>query len=383
MRNTIILLILLTSFSVSAQTKLLKGRIVDSTSQDGIAYTNIGVEGTFYGTASDAEGFFELKIPDEFLSEMLYISAVGYKNETILLTELLKKDFNLIRLQAQSYDIENVDILAQSRVLFRVIKTAAERIPENYLAGPISSKIYYSESKQVTGGDAKNREAVVELYDENGYKNPTIVDAFSSRNFKMSQSKRNFDAYSFDTGSTGFDELLEMDIVRSANTLLNTKLINDYDLQLEGVSSFEGDSVWIISYKTDKLDLAHTGDYYTDKMTGKIYISKTDHAILRNECVIESSKNNAQNRSLYTKGNSETNVKYHFTSTYKKQNGKYALAYLDCNKTYLDSENKEVASIRKASILELSQKVSSIKGKDYFEDESYVESFWNSFERPF
>ncbi len=382
MKNTIVLIFLFASLAVSAQTQVLKGRIVDSGTQAGVAYTNIGVEGTFYGTASDADGFFELKIPEEFQTEKLYISAVGFKNEIFDLVQLTKKDFNLISLTAQTYDIADIDIAAQSRVLFRVVKTASQSISKNYINSTLGMKIYYSE-KVISGGQTKSREAVVNIYDKNGYRQPNVVDAFESRNFKFAQSKKNFESYSFSTGSTGFEELLEMDVVRSASTILNTKLLNDYDLQLEGTSVFEGDSVWIISYKTSEMDLAHTGDFYATKIDGKIYISKSDYGIIRNECAIEADKNSSQNRSLFAKENVQENVRYHFTATYKKQSGKYALAYLDCQKTFTNAKGQSVSTNRKASVLDVSTTPSKISGKDYFEDAAYIDSFWRSFKKPF
>ena len=382
MRNTLLFLFLIAAISVSAQTQVLKGRIVDSKTQEGLTYTNIGVEGTFYGTASDAEGFFELNIPDQFKAEKLYISAVGYKNKSIDLNGLLSKDFNLIKLDAQTYGIADVDVAAQSRVLFRIIKSASQNISKNFTSNPVGYKVFYSE-RITTGFKTQVREAVAKLYDENGYKNCSVKDAFDSRNFQFVQSKKSFDTYSFPEGSNGFEELLEMDIVRSASTILNEKLLNDFDLQLVGQSVFEGDSVWIIAYKTAETDLAHTGDFYAEKMNGKIYVSKSDYGIIRNECAIEASKNNRQNRSLATKANSQQKVKYNFTSTYKKENGKYHLAFLSSQKSFVNGENIGVKSIRNASVLEVDNSPSKIIGKDYFEDVVYEESFWQSFKKPF
>ncbi len=380
MRNTIILLFLFVSFSLSAQTKLLKGRIVDSRTQEGVAYTNIGVEGTFYGTASDAEGFFELKVPGEFQSEKLYISAVGYKNEVFELSHVLGKDFNLIKLVAQTYDIAGIDVAVQSRVLFRVLKTASAKIADNYPKGPIGLKMYFSESTTVAG-KTKLREAVAQVYDATAYQNPGILDAFNSRKFKFIQAKKNFDSYSFTQGSTGFEELLEMDVVRSSSTILNEQILNDYDLQLEGTSIFEGDSVWIISYKTSETNLTHTGDQHASKIDGKIYISKSDYGIIRNECAIEAPKGNLQNRSLVATNNAATKVNYHFTATYKKQAGSYSLAYLDCQKTFTNAKNQQVSLSRKASVLELNPQPTQIHERDYFEDANFVEKFWRSFKK--
>jgi hypothetical protein len=360
----------------------LKGRIVDAATQQGIGYTNIGVEGTFYGTASDADGFFELKIPEEFFVEKLFVSAVGYQNVTLLLNDLLKSEFVRVPLLEQTYRIEGVDVEAQSRVLFRIIRTAAQRVPQNYHAGPVEMKFYYQEDKQMNDTSSLTREAIVELYDKTGYSSPSIVDAYQNRHYRFTQVRKNFDSRLFSAGQTGFDELLEMDLVRLSNMLLNEELLNDYDLKLEGISPYDGDSVWIISYKTSKPDLAHCGDYYATQMEGKIYILKNNYAVIRNECIIGASKNNSQNRSLFTDDKEQQQVSYHFTSIYKNKDGRYAVNYLDCDKTYTNSQGEKITFRRKADVLELKRQPAEISGRNYFEDTPYVENFWKDFKRP-
>jgi hypothetical protein len=366
-----------------AQVQALKGRVVDSATQAGVAYTNIGVEGTYYGTASDGQGFFELKIPDEYKNNKLFFSAVGYQTQMLYIPDLLKKDFLKIALAEQTYSIEDVDIAAHSRVLFRVIKTASQNVPDNFHQGPLGVKFYYEEVMQAENDTTEQkREAVVELYDESGYQSPSITDAFNKRHYQFSEVQKNFDSYSIPTGKTGFDELIEMDIARLSNGIFDEKLLNNFDLKLENISQFNGDSVWIISYKTSKTDLAHTGDYYATKYDGQIYISQNNYEILRNECVVEAIRNNPHNRSLATKSQDQSQVSYHFTAVYQPQNGKYFLSYLDCDKTYVDTNNQQTTYSRKASALGITTSPVKISGKDYFEDAAFVESFWSSFQRP-
>ena len=382
MRNLLLAILLFINLPLLAQ-QTIKGRVVDSHTQTGIAYTNIGVEGTLFGTASDAQGFFELKIPDKFRDSELLFSAVGYQSQTLKIQQLLQKEFHRIQLEEQTYNIDNVDIAAQSRVMFRIVKMASANTPENYQNGPFSMKLYYVET--LDNGDSlkQKREAVVNLYDENGYESPSVVDAYKSRNYEFAQVKKNFESYSFPSGQTGFDELLNMNVVRLSNTLLNQKLLNDYDLQLEGVSKFQGDSVWIIAYKTARPDVAHSGDFYGTKMEGKIYISKNNYEVLRNDCLIEASKNNSQDRSLYTNDDDQTNVSYHLTATYKSQNGKYVLSYLDCDKTFVNADGQSCTYSRKANVLSLDTvSPQKIEAKTYFENTAYMESFWSTFQRP-
>jgi hypothetical protein len=382
MKKVIFFLLLLLPVFVLAQPKNLKGRIVDASTQQGIGYTNIGVEGTFYGTASDADGFFELKIPEEFFSGKLFVSAVGYQNVTLLLNDLFGQEFVRIPLVEQTYSIEGVDVEARSRVLFRIIRTAIQKIPQNYQDGPVGIKFHYQEDKQMNDSSILNREAIVELYDKTGYGSPSVTDAYQNRHYRFTQVKKSVESTSFSAAQTGLDELLEMDLVRLSNTIFNEELLNDYDLNLEGMSRYNGDSVWIISYKNSKPDLAHSGDYYATRMDGKIYILKSDYAIIRNECMIGASRNSSQNRSLFTDDKGQQQVSYHFTAIYKNKDGKYAVNYLDCDKTYTNLQGETITYRRKANALEMQRQPAEISGRDYFEDGPYVENFWKEFKRP-
>jgi len=379
MKQILFLLSLFIAVGAQAQTKTIKGRIVDDASQAGIAYTNIGIEGTFYGTASDADGYFELKVPDEFQGQTLFVSAVGYENQNLPVAELLLKDFARIALTEQTYNIEGIDVAAQSRVLYRIIRTAAERVPQNYHSGPVGMTFHYLGKTMINDSAANIREAIVDVTDANGYSQPSVPDAYTSRNYRFTEVNKNFDSYSFPEGETGFDELLEQDLARLENTIFSEKLINDYDLNLDGISAYQGDSVWIISYKPTKVDLAHTGDYYANQMEGKLYILKSNYALVRSECVVEASKNNVQNRSLYTESNNEPQVSYHLTTLYQSYGGKYLASYFDQDKTFTNDKGQQLKLSRKAALLDFEPSPKLLTDRSYFEDTKYDEQFWNSF----
>lgn len=373
-------IIILSCFSVSiiTQAQTIKGKITDQESGEGIAYTNIGIEGTLYGTASNAEGFFELRIPEGYEQKNVYFSAVGYANKLILASEFAGKDFVVVALEEQTYGIEGINVAAQSKVLFRIIRTASDKIRENYMAGPLGMKIYYTEKQ-----DGKNREAVVQLTDKDGYRNSSVINAFRSRNYKFTEAKRDFEVNSFPQGSTGFDELIEADLVRLGNTILNENLISDYDLKLEKSMVFNGDSVWVIDYKTSKTDLAHTGCFGAEKFSGKIFISKSDYGIVRNEIEIKSAKQNPQGRSLAIRTKGYSDVTDNITVGYKKAEGNYILSFIDSNKQFINAEGK-TQSIQQLAIVFDTQKsgVLMINGRDYFDNAVFNSFFWTNFIKP-
>lgn len=58
---------------------ILKGRIVDAETQQGLQYVNIGILGKSIGTVSNANGDFQLEIKEALYKETLRISSIGYE----------------------------------------------------------------------------------------------------------------------------------------------------------------------------------------------------------------------------------------------------------------------------------------------------------------
>jgi len=376
MKRFILFFFIAISFPLWAQQLAIKGRIVDAATQKGVPYTNIGIEGTFFGTASDSIGVFELKVPEGNEGRKLLVSAVGYGNVSYKITDLLKKDYVRIPLTEQTYSIKGVDVSATSKVLFRIVKTVIEKIPENFVSGPLRMEWYYQESEKVDS--TENRlEAVISYSDKTGYSNPSVLGAFHDRNYHYEQVRKNFKIYSFPSGQTGFDGLLDMDMPRLKASIFNENLIEDFDLHLDATVLYNGDYVWVISYKLLNPDLAHSGDFFVKKFEGKMYIQKNNFALVRNECEIYSDWNNAQNRSLGTHLVSKKDVRYHFISLYSELFGLKYLGSLSCDETYTTPDGKRVSFFRSAKSMRLWRSSDQIAGRQYFENTPYNEKFWN------
>jgi hypothetical protein len=174
-----------------------------------------------------------------------------------------------------------------------------------------------------------------------------------------------------------------MDLARLSNTVMNPKLLNDFRLKMEAQTRFNGDSVWIISYVAIKLDLAHTGSFYPTSFRGKIYISKTNYAILRNEISLTETKASLQGRSLAVKNRANLNLQTNMTTAYKKSNGKYILAHIEAEKQYTSPDNQSVYESGKIEILGIETKnIKPIDKRDYFVQAKQNEAFWQNFVAP-
>ena len=345
----------------------IKGKVVDSNTNRPVSYTNIGLEGTFFGTASDSEGNFELKIPEEMVDKDIYFSAVGFTNNQFPVQDLFSKEFAVIKLESQSYDVEKVDIAAQNKVLIRILRMASENIKYNYGSGPFNMHFAYSKEKAVDGQVRSPEIANVLLYDEKGYTNPSKSDAFKARNYSVTKEQSDAD-YSFSTAQLNLDDLLGFDWVRSASGILSPALLSDYKLALESQPVINGKEYWVISFSPKVPSLATTGDYYAGTFKGKISINKEDYSILKIEGEAVAPKNNRQGRALAIGQNNTdfyTDVLYTFEVDYKD----LLLKRVALDKSYTYKGEK----VSEQAVLEMNRahtnNLTVIDSRDYFPGE--------------
>nr|WP_321487167.1 carboxypeptidase-like regulatory domain-containing protein [uncultured Draconibacterium sp.] len=345
----------------------IKGKVVDANTNRPVSYTNIGLEGTFFGTASDSEGNFELKIPEEMVDKKIYFSAVGFTNKQFPVKELFSKEFAVVKLQSQSYDVEEVDVAAQNKVLIRILRMASENIKYNYGSGPFNMHFAYSKEKAVDGQVKSPQIATVLLYDETGYTHPSKSDAFKARNYSVTKEQTD-DDYSFSSAQLNIDDLLGFDWVRSASGILSPALLSSYQLALESQPVIDGKEYWVISFSPKVPTLATTGDYYAGTFKGKISINKEDYSILKIEGEAVAPKSNRQGRALAIGQNNTdyyTDVLYTFEVDYKD----LLLKRVVQDKTYTYKGEK----VSEQAVLEMSRahtnNLTVIDSRNYFPGE--------------
>ncbi|MCL3779987.1 carboxypeptidase-like regulatory domain-containing protein [Prolixibacteraceae bacterium JC049] len=369
MKNIIILSIILLSqvVWVNAQTKI-HGKVVNNTTKAGIAFVNIGVEGTFTGTASNADGEFELTIPANVQGKSVYFSAIGYELIKKTVAELNASPL-IIKMQPQAYSLDGVDINAESRVIYRVLKKASQQIKANYYTGSFNYKFLFREEQYVNNKQIRMREADGDMLDETGYVRSNAANAYKKRHYRFTKAQRSFKPVHLTDGQNLMDDLLSFDIARIHGNILDTPFLNDYDLSLDKQKELNGKEVWVINYRLSKPDLARTGDAYAIKYGGRIYVAKSDYAILKNETWVSTNGKQLQGRSLLGKTNTIT-TDYKFITEYKKNTaGKYYLAHINYNRKGVDQKNNEqlleIGSLLVKQIQPNPQ--NHFKGRVYFE----------------
>lgn len=365
----------------------IKGKIVDKKTNESVPLANVGILGTYHGTASDYDGNFTLTVSGDKTENILQISAVGYTTFNIKISAIKNPQDLTVELLPKDYKIEEVEVEAKSLFYHKVIKTAADKIPENYLTKPFHYDAYYKNIKKENTRTQK-REAVVRIYDVKGYNRTNFYDAFIQRNYKFLKSKRSFEIKTLESGMTLMDNLLEMDIVRTTGNILDGKYIHDYEIKFDHAESYENDSLWVIAYNCNEPSVLNTGDSYAFLYKGKIAVRKSDYAVIRNQTMVQATDYSKFGRSFYNYNKDNkwrvTFVEYSFTTNYKKSGNYYELASINFKQT-IDCKNAQGKSKKITNDAKLkvtfteTAKPEKITKRSYFERLAYDENFWSGF----
>lgn len=75
-----------------SQEQIIKGLVLDAGTKAPIPYVNISVLNSQFGTSSNENGSYALKLGQRELKKEIHVSSLGYKDTTLTVTSLLKLD---------------------------------------------------------------------------------------------------------------------------------------------------------------------------------------------------------------------------------------------------------------------------------------------------
>jgi iron complex outermembrane recepter protein len=82
MKKTLLLLLIMVSLKMHAQTTILKGTVLDAQTREPLAGANITIKGKLTGTITDGQGNFRLNTSVKFPVELI-ISSLGFQKQEI------------------------------------------------------------------------------------------------------------------------------------------------------------------------------------------------------------------------------------------------------------------------------------------------------------
>ncbi len=360
--------------NVVAQNFTVNGKVVNAETKAPVEFANIGVENTYLGTASDLDGNFQLELSNALSDKLIRISAVGFKSKSFSVKDWMDIDSVKIQLIPTNYGLSEVDVTAKSKIGYGIIKTASNLIADNYINKSYSYKCFLN----TISNSEKSVSQIFLMTDKTGYSSRSFTDAFENRNYKIVENSKQSDPVGFSEGLTFIDQVLNSDIVRSPGNVLSTESVNDFEIEILGKETFEGDSVWVLSYKCNHPTIQNSGDPNAIEYSGKIWISIKSNVVLKNWSVTKREYPFVHGNDFIVPENAvKANVTYEVETTYKQEDQKYVLNTVN----YKYTQDSKISNIF-LKVIDVIPYDGSVVNRQYFNNAKYNEHFWTTFEKP-
>lgn len=220
-----------------------KGKIVDRSNRDGLAFAHLSVEGTNISTVSNAEGEFLIKIPEEFKNKKIIISYIGYKNAEIPFYQLNTEN---IRIALEPLVIELPEINIISRDANELIKSVFEKRNVNYSDQKIFMTAFYRESIKKNRSYVSLAEAIVDILKQpyNSY----LSDGAQFYKSRKSTDYKKLDTLVFKLMGGPYNSLY-LDIMKYPEYLFMDDIMSNYEFTFDHVTYTDHRMIYIVDFK--------------------------------------------------------------------------------------------------------------------------------------
>lgn len=290
---------LLLGYSMHSQTsKGIHGKVIDSKSGTGIAFTTISLKDSRKGVIADENGGFV--IPNTVLLEyeFLVISCIGYKTKEVPIKSLKQEDINVIKLNVSISKLDEVLVKAEKKKLSarQIVKKAIQQIPNNYPNEPFSYVGYYRDYQKESNTYINLNESLVEIHDRGFHVGDREQSKISLLEYKENSDFQrqpsllvNYDnmgrkfipkARIHPSGGNELTILMAHDAIRnyeypsySFMYIMKKHFIKHHKFELTEITQKDGENLYVIDFK---LKPVISADH---SVSGQLFVNRNTFAI--------------------------------------------------------------------------------------------------------
>ena len=280
----------------------LKGRVFDKTTNLPLPYTSIYIPNSGTGVVSNEFGEFTFHIPDNFATEKIQISFIGYKKMYLQVASIRPDIVYSFGMVEEVKELKEVKIIGIKGITASVVvKRAIQNISKNYPQKKFLLHGYYRDYiKDKSTNDYKNLTEAAVLIEDRG---------FNKIDYQQSKIKLEQIRYHplFETDSalnsgyndltkyvpyTSYKETNELAILRLHDPIRNHNrktfsfvdifdysFIPNHSFRYESIINNDSSEIYEISFETYRMLSEKAKTQYW--VNGKIYIDSKTYAILK------------------------------------------------------------------------------------------------------
>ncbi|WP_299578597.1 carboxypeptidase-like regulatory domain-containing protein [uncultured Sunxiuqinia sp.] len=363
----------------------LSGSLQDSQSRELIPYGSISVLGHPFGTISNVDGEFNLKIPPEYESDTLVISCMGYARRYLLLDTLQHNPLNIL-LDPVEIKLREVKVTAVDAL--QIMDKLDENIAQNYPTNNQLMTSFYREVLKQDNDYINVSEAIMDIlkidytnrFREDqirflkGRKSPEVEPSFHLVDFKM---------------QGGPYYINKLDVIKTMDSFIDKEFRNYYSYAVEQVISYENRPTYVVLFKPNAK---------IDNLTykGKLYVDQETFALVHAEFSLSRDGKKSARRSLIKKkphGFRVRPIDLDYSVSYKQHHNKWYFSTAQASvKFHVKSRHDKINSVfhsvsdllvtdHRATNLRRFKRQENFNSSDIFSEiiSDYDENFWGNY----
>lgn len=298
----------------------IKGKVVDSENGTPLVFASVAVKESNVAIVTNIDGEFTLKIGEPVTAKNLEISFLGYKNKSILISEMRDNGYkNIISLEPAPIPIKEIIVKPLDPV--SIVEKAISSIGKNYESVPNLMTAFYRETIRKNRSYVSIGEAVVEIF-KAPYANDIRFDGARIYKGRKSSDVQKMDTVLFKLQG-GPVSVLQLDIAKNTESVLTKEAMQYYNYSLVSVIEIDNKPHYVIEFVQKP---------YVDMplFMGSLYIEMESYAITEVEFGFNLSDKEAASSIFIRKkplGMEVTPEIATYRTKYREQDGKYHFAY--------------------------------------------------------
>jgi len=323
---------------------MVRGHIIDNENKTPVPFAAIGIAEQNIGTITNADGYFELKVPASFAGSALLVSHLGFLSQAIPV-QLIKEQKVDIYLTRRIISIQEVIIRYIDPNT--IIAKAMEQRKVNNSLEPVYTTSFYREGVQKNNRYLSYSEAVFKVY-KSSFEHGEFADQVKlMKSRKIQNSEINDTVYLKLKG--GVLSALQLDIIKSLPGFLDVTQAGQYNYTYSDLISYNSNDAYAITF-VQKEGIPEA------LYSGIIYIDKESFAVLGAEFEVNPKYLDLAAESLVLKKSRRLIVKLEkisYSVSYTPFNGKYFLNHVRCDMKLKTRMRKHLSSDNFTTYLEL------------------------------
>lgn len=361
-----------------------KGKVIDREEKDVLPYASISVDKSTIGTISNADGEFELKIPEAMVQDTIIVSCLGYRQYRQPISDIADSDYT-IYLQPTSVQLKEIKVTVINPQ--EIIGKILSKISLNYSRDPEILTSFYREILKQDNTYIDVAEALLEI------RKAPYESTFTQDKVKFIKGRKNINIKPFKVVDFkiqgGPYYITKLDVIKTIDSFLDPEFREFYKYSLEEIIEVDNRDTYVIRFKPkEKVDYPC--------YQGKLFVDMSTFALIQAEFSLARSGLKFAHESLIKKKPKDFYVRpidVDYKVSYRRNNNKWHLSTAQASinfkvKSKKDKINSTFHSVSQLLVTEFKaddgthyKRNELFSSKDIFTEiiTNYDENFWGDY----